>query len=452
MTSGNFTSVKIKSITVKPDRQRQDLDMTKVQELAESIKRNGLINPIVISPDLLLVAGERRLKACTELGWDSIPAQFTNDLSPDELHAIELEENIRRVDLSWEEECQAVLDLHELYRSLDDEHTLKDTSTKAGISQNALLRKLAVARALRSGHEMVCDAVNFSSAYNILSREAERAKANVELEMSGATAPDNISPEDVYAEPISEAEDEAAFEAEVISGPKTTTIPPVSTTSFTDWAPAYTGKKFNFLHCDFPYGIDADKFDQGAAKKFGGYSDSFETYETLLNTLEGAMENVVADSAHIIFWFSMVHYEYTIGRLRAMGWTIRPDPLVWLKSDNTGALPDPQRGPRRIYETALFGSRGDRKVVRAVSNGFAYPAEKSTRAHMSEKPQGMLTAFLRMVIDKHSHVLDPTCGTGNALRVAQELKARRVYGLEINKEFAAIAKEKTLGYIRSNSE
>ena len=58
MTSGQFQSVVIGSIVIeRGDRQRHEL--TKIDELAESIFRIGLINPIVITQDYVLVAGER---------------------------------------------------------------------------------------------------------------------------------------------------------------------------------------------------------------------------------------------------------------------------------------------------------------------------------------------------------------------------------------------------------
>lgn len=54
---------------------------------------------------------------------------------------------------------------------------------------------------------------------------------------------------------------------------------------------------------------------------------------------------------------------------------------------------------------------------------------------MSEKPRPMLRHFFRMFVDEHSRVLDPTCGSGNALRVAHDLGAAFCLGLEKEKEF-----------------
>jgi DNA modification methylase len=115
-----------------------------------------------------------------------------------------------------------------------------------------------------------------------------------------------------------------------------------------------------------------------------------------------------------------------------------------MKSDGAGILSDPARGPRRIYETCLFGSRGDRKITSAVANAYAASTDRSID-HLSPKPEPVLRHFFRMFIDKSSVVLDPTCGSGTALRAAEALEAAHVLGIEINKDFverATIALEK----------
>ena len=110
-----------------------------------------------------------------------------------------------------------------------------------------------------------------------------------------------------------------------------------------------------------------------------------------------------------------------------------------MKSDGAGILPDPERGPRQIYETCLLGSKGDRKIVRAVANAYHAPTVRDR--HMSEKPEPMLRHFFGMLVDENTVILDPTCGSGSALRAAESLGAKYVLGLEMNEEWAQIARE-----------
>lgn len=60
---------------------------------------------------------------------------------------------------------------------------------------------------------------------------------------------------------------------------------------------------------------------------------------------------------------------------------------------------------------------------------------------MNEKPVPMLHHFMRMVCDKYSRVLDPTCGSANALKAATALGAPTVLGIERNEEFFNLATE-----------
>jgi DNA modification methylase len=60
---------------------------------------------------------------------------------------------------------------------------------------------------------------------------------------------------------------------------------------------------------------------------------------------------------------------------------------------------------------------------------------------MNQKPVAMLRHFFRMTVDEYSRVLDPTAGSGNALKAATGLGAPTVLGLERNLDFFNTAKE-----------
>lgn len=400
MTSGETAYVSIALIQV--DREaRQRRELTGIEELAQSIDKRGLINFPVITRDYKLVAGERRISALKLLGWDQVPIQWADTLDPKELRAIELEENIKRIDIPWQDQCNALLEFHELHVS-EEPWNQELTAAAIGLSPGEVAKQLQVARELRDGNALVSSATNLSTAKGIVKRSEERAAQSLRQEVMAV---------------VSEVEK-----------PKL-----IINADFHTFVAEYAGPPFNLLHCDFPYGIGSDNFDQGGAKSHGGYEDTFKHYQDLLYSLRHFMNKGVAESAHLIFWFSMKHYAFTLDSLYTMGWKVDDFPLIWHRSDNAGILPDPNRGPRRTYETAFFALRGDRKIVRAVSNSFA--AATVREQHMSEKPQIMLEHFFRMLVDEHSTVLDPTAGSGSAIRAARALGAKRVLGLELNPEF-----------------
>lgn len=417
MTSGVFHLVPMTDIIVKRD-ERQRRELTQIDVLADSIRRLGLIHPIVVTRSLELVAGERRYAACTMLGWPSIPVQYVDELSPETLEAIELEENIKRQDISWQDYVRAVNKYHKIRKDqAEGQWTVEQTGEAIGLSQPQTSAVILVAKGLEEGVRGVADAPKLSTAEGIMRRARERAYQTV---LEGLN------------EPIGGATSPAREHEGVLVG------------DFCEWVHSDPGLRFNFVHCDFPYGIDADEFNQGGAVAHGGYADTPETWENLMIALEIATRRHVAPSAHLMFWFAMRKrdqrlYEYTARELEKIGWDINPLPLIWMKTDGAGIIPDPERGPRQIYETCFFGSRGDRKIVRAVANAYGAPTVRER--HMSEKPEPMLRHFFGMLVDENTVMLDPTCGSGSSLRAAESLGAKSVLGLEINPEFAGLAQD-----------
>lgn len=411
--NGEFSSVAISSVIVNRDgRIRRKLDDKHISELMDSIRRLGLIHPIVIDRGSLLIAGENRLEACEKLGWSHIPVQFADTLDERERLSLEMEENVKRKDLDWKDRCNALLRFHKMHQEATPDWTIEQTAEAIGYSLGHVAEQLQVAQEVANGNERVLAAPKLSVAVGITKRAAERARAD---ELSSIGLLEEVD-RPTSAPPVS----------------------PIQVADFLSWAYAYKGPPFNFLHCDFPYGIDADKFAQGSAASFGGYKDTFEHYSNCIDAVVQNKETLLGSSAHIIFWFSMKHYAYTLDRLKEHFW-VDPYPLVWHKSDNKGTLPDPQRGPRRVYEVAFLCSHGDRKIIAPVSNTFSGPTIR-TAEHMSEKSEDMLAHFFRMICDANTRLLDPTCGSGSALRAARRLGVGSLLGLEINEDFAANAR------------
>ncbi len=143
------------------DQPRTAMDDSKIDELARSIKSNGIIQPIVVrkaDPGYEIIAGERRWRASQRVGLLKVPV-VVRDIPEDQMLAAALIENIQREDLNPIEEAQA-------YRRLVDEHQLtqeqiadavgKDRSSVANylrlLKLPAELRSNLSAGALSMGH------------------------------------------------------------------------------------------------------------------------------------------------------------------------------------------------------------------------------------------------------------------------------------------------------------
>lgn len=409
MTSGIFRPVSVSSITVPAERQRKEFKEDDINALAESILRRGLIHPILVTEEGVLVAGERRLLAIKKLGWDQVPTQLQDEISSKELRALELEENTKRVDLTWQERAAAILEFDEERRAELPEWTLDDTAAALGFERTSIGKYVSVAKEL--GNKAVAEAPKFSTAVGLVTRANERKKA--------AGTSDILAK--IYDQPGKTLSSVEAFE-------------PVKVGDFNEFIKLYDGPQFNLIHCDFPYGIYADKMQQGySVGEHGGYEDSPDLYFSLLDTFVSNCDRLAGESCHLVFWFSMKYYTETLQFLRRTRFIVDDFPLIWLK--DLGLLPDPNRGPRRVYETAFFGRAGDRKVVRAVSNAVSLP-RGSDHIHMSVKPVPVLEHFFRMLVDGTTTLFDPTAGGGTALQAALSLGARSATGLELNPEFA----------------
>ena len=92
--------MRINDIVVKK-RIRQNIG--DISRLMESIRKHGLLNPVVVTRKGELIAGERRLESVKRLGWQSVPIHVVDNPSSIERLEIELDENIYRRSLSPDE-------------------------------------------------------------------------------------------------------------------------------------------------------------------------------------------------------------------------------------------------------------------------------------------------------------------------------------------------------------
>jgi ParB family chromosome partitioning protein len=442
--------VRTDSIIVSAKRQRKDLG--DLSELAASLKTVGQLNPIIVismgdGTNFQLVAGERRLCAAKSLGWDFIEARiWTNsDIHPE---VLEFEENAKRKDLAWHEEARAIARYHKLMQELDPTWTSEASAQQLSISASHMSRTTTVAGRLDDMPELL-ECQSLAAAYNIIQRSIQRQiDSSFDLignGLEGSDGPASISFDfSQNEEPLPEGSLEVDLTpAELTVGPGAGTM--VSTpmpsrparvirADFLSWADSYQGRPFNFIHCDFPYGVGMDTSPlQSTRKDLDRYEDTEELYWALVKSLFVTnRERLIAESAHIMFWLSPKFLGRTLKKLYYIeGLVVDPWFLIWHKSDGKGLLPDPNRGTRHTYEIALHISFGDRKIVRPVAASVSHPLNKPDAVHLSEKPHEVLQHFFRMYIDGSSRVLDPTCGSGNALVVADQLGAESVFGLDI---------------------
>jgi ParB family chromosome partitioning protein len=141
---GPFKDIDLDLIDRDPNQPRIVFDEAQLEELTQSIKRYGVLTPILVRPSkvagrYLVVAGERRLRAATQAGFQSIPAIVDRSLEGDKEKtlAIQLVENLQRADLSPLERAQAMGILRDSF-----DLSIRDIADRLGVSKSLVHRSL----------------------------------------------------------------------------------------------------------------------------------------------------------------------------------------------------------------------------------------------------------------------------------------------------------------------
>ncbi len=138
------TSVKITLVEPNRKQPRKNFDEDSLQELSDSIKQVGLIQPILVQDrkdHYEIIAGERRWRAAKMAGLKEVPVIIRN-YSEQEIMEISLIENIQREDLNPIEEAQAYKRLLEEFNLKQDEVAERVSKSRTAVTNSMRLLKL----------------------------------------------------------------------------------------------------------------------------------------------------------------------------------------------------------------------------------------------------------------------------------------------------------------------
>lgn len=144
--------IPVDSILLNPHQPRKEFAEAELDELAQSIKEHGLLQPILVRPyskGYELVAGERRLRACKRLGLKSIPS-IVKELSDEEVAVLCLIENLQREELSFLEEAMGYENLIKGFNM-----TQEQVAATVGKSQSTIANKLRLLKLPEEVREVI---------------------------------------------------------------------------------------------------------------------------------------------------------------------------------------------------------------------------------------------------------------------------------------------------------
>ena len=151
----NVTEIEISSIFANPNQPRKVFDETALKELADSIKKHGVIMPIIVNKSgdrYMIIAGESRFRASKIAGLDTVPVIVKN-YSERQIKEISLIENLQREDLNPIEAATAMRSLMEDYGL-----TQEDLADRIGKSRPAIANTLRLLSLSQEVIKMVANA------------------------------------------------------------------------------------------------------------------------------------------------------------------------------------------------------------------------------------------------------------------------------------------------------
>lgn len=414
--------IKVSEVFIPPDRQRQKLNESKVAELAVSIKARGQLHPITVVefdndlrvrfPDkpvslkYVLVAGYRRLLATALLKEQEIEASLHAELTPVEMEEIELDENLMREELSWQDEVKAKARITDIRRELYGEG-IREVADHVGESRSELWEDQRLARAMAVMPELA-ESKNKTAANNKLRLIQRRADLT----------------EKAASETPSTSSSELDLSKRVFLG---------------DCLQTTMSWPSESIHCvitDPPYGIN---LDQGETKKGSAHPVIYDddTYDIMDLTARVAKEayRLLKEDTHAYFWFDIKAYAKIFKLLSESGFTVEPIPLIWVKP-GPGQVNHPDSRWGSGYECCFFCRKGKRPLLRqGQSNVLTHdPVPSGKKIHPVEKPTSLLRQLVESSTAPGEVILDFFGGSGSTAEAA----------LQTNREFKVC--EKDLAY------
>lgn len=427
-------------IIIPPERQRREFSNEALSRLSQSIQRNGLIHPIVIRKEndvVILVAGERRLRAmdyiwnfgdtfrCAESQiprW-TVPCILQGEMDPVDAYEMELEENIQREDITWQERAQATAALLDLRTKQAEKYGLP----KPTIKDIAL-----EVRADRSPE----------TAHNSTREEILVAKHLSDPDVSGAKTAKDALKILKRKEQLQKSADLAVSVGKTFSSSDHTLLKG----NCLDILRTIPDESFDVILTDPPYGIDAQDFGNSGGMLSGGehfYDDSLENWQALMATFAIESYRLAKPKAHMYVFCDIQNFaalklflqNCSIGE----GWKVFRTPLIWVNPSAMRA-PWPEQGPQRKYQVLLYAVKGNRPVTRLYSDVLTYSSDENLN-HPAQKPVDLYIDLLRRSVNPGDKVLDAFGGSGPILPAAHFLKCFATY-IEQNESAFGIAVER----------
>jgi DNA modification methylase len=407
------------------DDNRRPVNSDTVQGIAESILREGLINPpsvIDLEGDVelrpffnipeeyshILMAGNHRLTAMDELmNLELIPCSIWNTGPVTVVQKLQLElvENSEREPLSWQDKCLSVYFIWEnsLKNKSDRTFSSRMIGRMIGVSKTTVNHMINIARAIKAGDERIINAENYTTALSYL---FERAKTQLRVELNQRQAAERQAvfevpdpdvhiaqrSEELGITPVEYVKDVVGkyvpdAERSNILAIKLPELPPEVAMSYA--APRvghdfgcydedalitmvrFKNETFDGIFTDPMYGVPVTRVSS-RAKAFRARFEKLQPKGAHLEEIDLLIEclpefyRILKQNSWFVFFYDLDYHNILQDACRTAGFKVQNWPIIWTKL-SACKNEAPRVNSTKNYESAMICRKGDATLVEHVN-------------------------------------------------------------------------------------
>lgn len=433
-----------------------------IEDLSISIALNGLIQPPLLnftaSGKVEGKAGWCRTQAFKLLGHTHIPYCRRDSLTEIEALQIELDENFKRLEMTWKDSVRGLAKFHEIHKTnashRGEKWGLRASGSLLGVSVGWLNTATILARELDRGTPEVHKAESATDAIKALTRLKE-IQVNEQLRNlnSGVAAIGKIIPQPSTTRPLTSGlisdqlriqpisllpsgsvNEREKANAGVENAADVTTTVELSKMLLNmdchEWFREREPESVDVIVTDIPYGIDMENLDEIDGIDVVAHAHEVEeNVEQFEDFLRGSFK-VLKDKSYLAFFYDIGHHEKLTGFGRAIGFNVMPFPLLWLKPNAKNRAAH-CHWPK-CFESVMIMRKGaaSLRLPQKVNYFMAdNRAEKKLQANPFAKPTAFLQWMMEPIVVPGMTLLDPYMGGGSVIRTALNMGLRPI-GIE----------------------
>jgi len=435
------------------DDSRIRKDYGDVASLAESIRRFGIIQPIVLQRAgadgrPVLVAGGRRLTALRRLGTTHLShgrefiwrdEDVSDPATALRLQAMELEENLKREDLKWPEEVAAKLQLLETMQGIHGASKGFGSGKSSEADRGFGIRRLAEMLGENpSTTSRDIELAGYVRNHPMLAQMPTKADAQRKLGVAVTVAAMQAMAKKSTVVSVRQSLPtvDGASGGATHSGDTTASAPVIMTPREERWT-LYEGPfqsnisqvpsdSVDLVCTDLPYNIGLGQSSASHGAGLGQFSDSELDIVGLCADVAVDSYRVLRDNRFAVFFYGMNYHQVLYDALVSAGFSVDPYAFIWLR-DRT-APPDGFARYSKSYDPAMVASKGTPRFVRPnLPNTISIPSVRGPeRLHAAQKPVGIMQKFIEDMTTPDCVVLDMFAGAGTTGEAALRTKRKAI--------------------------